>query len=272
MLSLDLAVATHRPEGILRVARMVLPPADGVRYVVSWQDHRGADIPDELKRPDVEIHRLDTVGQSLNRNNAISHCTADIILHSDDDLTYTRNAFDDIRRTFEENPGVDVATFKSIHGDLSKFPSEETELNKRLPKGYYASCIEIAFRRATAGDCRCCRELGLASERFHGGEDEMFLLSAIKRGLRCRFFPIVICEHRHESTGTKGYVTPQNLMAMGVVIGLSYPLTAVLRLPLKAWRLSRRGRSGFWRALRFTVAGAIAAPGVLRRNRDTLWT
>ncbi len=74
--TLDLLVATHRPEGILRVAQMVLPPIAGVRYVVSWQNHHDAPEPEVLKRPDVTILRFDGVGLSANRNNALANCTA----------------------------------------------------------------------------------------------------------------------------------------------------------------------------------------------------
>lgn len=270
--SLDLAVVTHGTEGIERVARMVLPPIDGVNYVVSWQNHQDAPVPASLAiRKDVEIHRFEKKGQSNNRNNAISHCRADIILHSDDDVTYFKNALNDLRRTFKEKTCLDVATFRSEHGGMTRFPQQEVKLTNKLPKGYWVACFEIAFRRETCKDLRCCPEFGLASEILHGGEDEMFLLSAIKRGLDCRFFPITICAHPHESTGTKARMTPGNLMASGCVIALSYPWSAWLRVPLKAWRIWRKGQAGFAAAFGNIIRGAMMARGVKRRNRDSLW-
>ena len=86
MLTLDIAIVTHRPEGIARVAAMNLPVIDGVRYVVSWQSHEEAPVPESLVRDDVEIHRFDGRGISLNRNHAYDHCRADIVLNADDDL------------------------------------------------------------------------------------------------------------------------------------------------------------------------------------------
>ncbi len=272
MMTLDLALATYGPDGISRVAAMVLPPAEGVRYIVSWQAHGDAPIPAELIRPDVEIHRFNLLGQSLNRNNAIEHCTADIILHSDDDLIYTASQFEEIIQVFECNPQIDVATFRSkIHDYDRIYPASVVKLREHLPKYYSVGTIEIAFRRATAGNLRCCPELGLNSPKLHGGEDEMFLMSAIRRGLDCRFFPITICEHPGASTGTKAHFTNENLQASGCVIALTRPWTAILRVPLKAWRVSRKGQASFLRALYRISRGALMAPGVLKRNHKYLW-
>ncbi|MDE5915852.1 MAG: hypothetical protein K2G71_04680, partial [Duncaniella sp.] len=59
MLTLDVLIATHTPEGILRVADMNLPVVDGVRYIVSSQDHRDAEIPMALEtRHDVTVDRF----------------------------------------------------------------------------------------------------------------------------------------------------------------------------------------------------------------------
>lgn len=271
MLTLDLAIVTHRQEGIRRVAAMRLPVMEGVRYVVSWQSHEGAPVPRELMRDDVEIHRFDGRGISANRNNALAHCRADILLFADDDISISPEGLAGVRRVYEENPEVDVATFRSEYGDMRRFPAAETDLTHGFPKGYSVSSIELSLRRATAGALRCCPELGIGSGRFLGGEDEVFLLTAIRRGLNCRFFPVTVCAHPGESTGTKRDLSDGNIRAAGVVIALSYPRTAFLRVPLKAWRLARGGRATLGRALRLTAAGALAASSLRRRNREFLW-
>lgn len=267
---MDLVIATHQPEGIARVAQQNLPVIPDVRYVVSWQAHGDAPVPAQLAgRSDVEVHRFDGKGLSANRNNAIAHCKSDILLFADDDIIYTAEGLRAVVDTFAGHPEVDLATFRSVHGDPAHFPAAETSLDRRLPKGYYATSFEIAFRRETG--LRCCPELGLGSDRLHGGEDEMVVMSAIHRGLNCRYFPLTICEHPGESTGTKSSPTAGNLRGQGCVIALQYPATAVLRLPLKAWRLWRARRSAFFPALWHLAAGALAAPGVLHRNHDSLW-
>lgn len=265
-LTLNLALITHRPEGIDRVANQNLPQVDGVRYIVSWQAHENAPVPPSLAaRPDVEIHKFDAEGLSRNRNNAIEHCTGDIILFADDDIMYSAQNLCEIITTFQENPDVDVATFRSINDSGCVYPTESTPLGLRMPKNYFVSSVEIAFRRATAGSLRCCPELGLGSPRLHGGEDEAFLLSAILRGLNVRFFPITICEHDHPSTGTKSNPSDANLRASGCIIALYYGWSRIWRIPLKAFRLAKSGRASFIRALRHLISGSLAAHNIRKQ-------
>lgn len=271
-LTLDVAISTYSPEGIKRVSSMNVPRVEGVRYVVSWQAHDNYPVPESLaSRPDVEIHRLDVLGLSHNRNNAIECCRGDIILTADDDLIYTPEGLQSIIHTFEENPEVDVATFICDHPGDSVYPSEPTDLRDPWPKGYQPGTWEISVRRSTAGARRFCPELGLASPRMHAAEDVIFLYSLIKQGYRCRFFPITICRHPAVSTGYKKNLTAEHLRAFGCSIRLMYPLTVWPRVVLKAWRVSKASQATFLRALRYIWEGALEAPAMRRRNRDTLW-
>lgn len=271
-MTLDLALITHTPQGIQRVASQNLPEVPGVSYVISWQNHDNAPIPESLaQRPDVKIHRFNALGQSLNRNNSIDLCTADIILIADDDLKYTPEGLKAVIKVFEENPEVDAATFKSISDCDKVFPAESVRLKSRLPRKYSVAAWEIAIRRDTAGFLRFHPELGLASPALHGGEDEAFILSAIKRGLNCRYFPVTIVEHDHPSTGSKSNLTDANLRALGCIVALYNPWTAFMRLPLKALRLHKSKKADFFRGLPLLISGALKAPGLLRRGKKYLW-
>lgn len=270
-MTLDLALVTYQPQGIIRVSNQKLPQVEGVRYVVSWQQHHDAPIPSDIaSRPDIIVHRFDGKGIASNRNNAIAHCSGDIILFADDDIIYTHQGLTYVINVFEDNHNLALATFKSVNDSDCCYPLNETQLYSHLPKGYYITSFEIAFRRATCGALRCHPKLGLGSPELHGGEDEVFLMNAIKHGYDCRFFPLTICTHDHPSTGTKMNPTDGNLRASGCVIALYYPWTSPLRIPLKAWRLYKSGRSAFGRAVRLLVAGAMKAPGLRRRGDETV--
>lgn len=250
---------------------MDLPVIDGVSYIVSWQDHRDTPIPPVLNRTDLKIIRYDKYGQSLNRNNAFDHCSADIILCSDDDLIYDINGLVGIIETFSAHPELDLATFhsNSPHAE-NKYPIRRCPLRIPLPKNYYVACYEIAFRRTSAQNLRCHPKLGLGSPDMHGGEDELLLLSAIRRGLNCQYIPLTICSHPQESTGTKPILTSKNIRAMGCIIALTYPVSCILRLPLKAWRIHRRGQSSLPKALLYLASGALRAP-FLFPDKKYLW-
>lgn len=261
--TLDFAIATHRPEGIERVARMLLSPTEGIRYVVSWQNHGDAPIPEAIAgRGDVEVHRFDRSGLSRNRNNALQYCRGDIIVSTDDDLIYYPDGIRQLRTAFQQQPDLDFATFRSVHANTDKFPPHQVDLKGRLPKNYYVASFEIAFRRSTAGNLRFADEFGLGSPMFHCGDDEIFLLTAMRAGYRCRFLPITVCAHPNVSTGYLSRFTPQILMGLGATIRLIYPLSFALRIPIKARRVSKNGQASFCSALRWLTVGAWRAPAI----------
>lgn len=258
-LTLDVLIATHKPEGIDRVAAMNLPSVAGVRYIVSWQDHRDKPVPTQLSlRNDVKIHRFDMKrGVSANRNNAFLHSTADIMLVADDDVIYTPDGLKAVIRSFEENPDVDYASFMYDGPNPKTYPNHECDLSV-TPRFFTQSAIEIAVRRQSpAGELRFNELFGPGATPFTAAEDAVFFLSAQRRGIRMRFFPIVIARHPDVSTGFRPINDVGNLLAEGAVIALMYPRSALLRIPLKAWRLMRRRRSTFFKALYHITRGAI---------------
>ncbi len=271
MLTLDLALITYGTDGIERVASMHLPHLDGVRYILSWQHDGGALLPEPLHRPDILVYRTDTRGAAVNRNNAIDHCTADIILFADDDIIYTADQLAKVIETFAQNPDLDLACFKATHPSGPVYPAEECSLGDPLPRGYWVSAYQIAYRRTRLGDLRCHPDFGAGAKRFIGADDELFLLAAIRRGFNCRFIPINICTHPDLSTGTTESLSPGNMRATGCYITLAYPYTFAPRLVLKAWRIRRSRQSGFFRAVRYLISGAAAAPGILRSGHRYLW-
>lgn len=271
MLTLDLAMITYGADGMKHVEAMKLPRVDGVRYVVSWQKSGDVAVPESLLRDDVIVVRTDSRGAAINRNNAIAHCTADIILFADDDLKYTSAQLEAVRKVFEDNPEVDLATFEATHPSGPKYPAAKCRLGDPLPKGYWVSAYQIAYRREAVGDLLCHPEFGAGAPKFTGADDELFLLSAIRRGLNCTFFPINICTHPDLSTGTTQTLSPGNLRAIGCYIRIAYRRTWLLRLVLKAARVVRARQAGVFKAVRYLAAGAAEAPRILKSDRRYLW-
>lgn len=270
-MTLDLALITYGSDGIDRVADMNLPHVDNVRYVLSWQQDKGQPLPESLKRNDLSVFRTDSVGAAVNRNNAIDHCTADVILFSDDDIIYTADQLLQVLEPFKNNPDLDLACFMATHPSGPTYPPSECQLTDPLPRGFWISAYQIAYRRERIADLRCHPEFGAGSKLLTGADDELFLLSAIRRGFHCRFIPINICTHPTLSTGTTTHLTPGNLRAVGCYITLAYPHSFIPRLLLKAWRVYRANQSGLFRAMRHIVSGAKEAPRILKGDRRYLW-
>ncbi len=259
-MTLDVLIATHKPEGILRVADMDLPAVDGVRYIVTWQMSGDTPVPPVLSgRPDVEIHRVSSTGLSRNRNEGISRVGADIYLIADDDLHYTASQLREVMDAFRDRPEMDIAAFMYNSGGGKKYPASETPLFP-YPKGYFPSSVEIAVRMSPrTSSLRFDSRFGLGSGVFHSGEEDIFLLTARSKGLDMRFVPIRITRHDGHSTGTGRIADSKVLHAMGALILYLHPATFPLRIPLKAMRLSRAAQAPFLRALSGLTKGAITA-------------
>ena len=132
---------------------VLLPPQEGIHYIVSYQysDERYLDLIPKLllARTDVTIFKYKGQGLSVNRNLAIEKASADLIMFADDDTHLSPNAFEEVRNVFEKYPDLDIAFFNAstyTGKPLKKYPKEEMWLTG-MPQGYTISAIEIAAKR-----------------------------------------------------------------------------------------------------------------------------
>lgn len=256
MLTLDVAIATHSPCGLEKLVQSNLPQVEGVTYVVSWQEHGDAEVPAEIAtRKDIRIYRFSGKGLSRNRNNALTHCTADIVLHADNDIHYCADGLREVMKAYETHPDMALATFRVRKPGGCVYPDGETLLNWPLPKNYWCTSFEMSIRRSALGNLLFHPELGLGADRIHGGEDDVYLCAAIRRGYECHFIPVIIGEHIGHTTGTKPSLTDGNILAQGCCIELTYGPAAHLRIILKWLRMWRSGQAPFWKGMRLMARG-----------------
>ena len=268
----QITIVTFKPEGIERIAAANLPYIDNVEYLVSWQAHQDYPLPDAIaRRDDFKVLRYNETGVANNRNNAIEHSTADIIFLMDDDLVIYPEGVKKVIEFYEENPEADVLIHKAVTAVPKHYPDRTCRIGLPLPKNYYFSMWEMSFRRSSASAIRVCPKLGAGNPEYTCGDDTVLLLSVLKRGLKTFFLPAEVVAHLHKSAGVQDNVSPGILRSMGLSIALQFPATAILRIPLKAWRTYRRQATPFFKALRHLTAGAVDAPRFIRENRDYLW-
>lgn len=242
---LDVLIATHGDDGLRRVAEMTLPAVSGVKYIVTWQTIRGGAVPVALKRDDIEIHKIPDIGLSNNRNAGIALSKSTYCLIADNDLKYSVQGLKAIIDKLDNNPEVDIATFR-YSGDYNFYPSVETDFTEYVPSGYNTVSIEIAFRVKSIGNIRFDTNFGIGG-KLTACEDGVFILDCRRAGLKCRFFPVTIVEHTGLSTGYRPIDNPHIAMAEGAYIRLAYGINGYLRVPLFAWRAWRKGRMPlFW--------------------------
>lgn len=256
-MKLDVLISTLGIGGINKVADMHLPVTEGVNYIVSWQlspSEVNTPLSSRLMRDDISVYRLEGKGLSLNRNNAIDKSTAEICLIADDDLHYTSEQLQSVIAVFGRDANLGLATFRHT-GSGKWYPGHEFDLNT-MPRGYYVSSVDIAFRREKIGRLRFNPYMGLGASELHACEEALFVYQALHMGIKCRFFPIDICHHNGTTTGLRR-VGKGVVMANGAYLSIAYPCSALLRLPLWAWRNWRHGRIKLFPAMASLLKGYI---------------
>ena len=254
---LEVQISTFGPNGLKRVGEMALPRVAGVRYLVSLQnpDNLSLTVPSSLDRPDVEIFEHADRGLSVNRNAAIEHSDADVILIADDDLEYTAEGLSYVKRVFDENPSLDFATFCYDGDDRKVYPEYEFDIKAKLPSGYYLTSFELAIRRRSLGGLRFSPHMGVGAPLFGSGEENVFMYKLTLKGLKGRFFPKVSTIHAGLTTGSRG-ATARSLQGQGAWLWIRYGwLEGFLRL----MRDVPRRNAPLFKALRYEVRGFFLA-------------
>ncbi len=237
-IKLQVLICTLGEAGIKRVAAASHPSVEEVEYLVSWQlPERDVPIPEELsKRSDFRIVKNRTRGLSKNRNLALAAASAPICLIADDDLAYEADAFRKIIETFQDNPEIDIATFKYTGTDSKSYPSETFNLSKP-PKGYFITSFEIAFRRdkIIESGIKFNEDFGIGG-KFPAGEEDIWIHDMLRYGLRGKFFPTAIARHEGATTGIRLAADPELIRTKGAVFAHTHPWTWPLRMLAHAWR------------------------------------
>lgn len=239
MTQLQILISTFGQEGIDRVAKANHPKIEGVGYLVSWQTPRGeGKVPTALIRNDFRIVSTNSRGLSRNRNNALRAASAPIVLIADDDTTFSPSAIKELIEAFNANPDVDMMFCRHLvdNDKLAKsYPSRPTSTSQ-LPRGYYFTSIEMAFRlKSIKGKVWFNECFGIGAP-LPSGEETVFAYDAMNLGLRGLIMPITICSHPGNSTGTRDSFQPPHIAAKGAVVKRVFPFTWPLRLASHALR------------------------------------
>ena len=226
-MTLDILICTI-DEGILRVPHVLMPPADGISYVVSMQytsPPKQSLVPPVLnERGDVTLTLLEGRGLSRNRNNAILHSKGDVLLMADDDCRYTPELIAHIFEAYAQHPEADVIHFQAQ--DLEGHPLHPYPAS-------FVSSVELTFRRTVT--TRFDERFGLGSQ-FCSGEEQVWMKAARQAGHTILYVPQPIVQTPSGTSGSQFLGSPAQQRSKGAMFHVVYGTAGAL------WRTAKEAR------------------------------
>lgn len=131
-------------------------------------------------------------GLSKSRNMAIRNAWGDVCLLSDDDEWFADDVEDKILSAFQENPDVGLIAFALDRKDINKtYPTEKGMLKfKQILK---TASLQVAFSREKLLKHHILFDEKMGSGTGNGGgEENMFIFSFKRKGLKMLYYPDVI--------------------------------------------------------------------------------
>lgn len=231
MTRLEVQIATHGADGLTPVLNRRYPAVDDVLYRVGWQGGCSCDVSDNMIVDGNTARSL-----TENRNRLLDCSDAEIILFSDNDISYTSEQILNLIDCFESNPDIEFICFK-LDRDDKNYPLEMFDVAEPQ-RGYFPSSCEIAVRKSFINkyNIRFDTRFGLGA-RYVCFEEMVFVNSLLKKGARGVYLPVVIGRHESRfSTGTRLELKHKVDIARGAAYALILPVSAPLRLAVQAIR------------------------------------
>ena len=214
-----------------RAANIVLPamrPDQEVLIVVQSPD--GATHPAPPARDDVRVVHLEGKGVAKSRNAAIDNARSEYLVFADDDIEFDLNSLDAVTAHFEQcTCALVLGQAVDPDGTLrKKYPSSPQWLNRinSAKAATYEMVIHVPAIKARG--IHFDENFGAGATNYLGDE-YIFIVDMIKRGLKAHFLPITMAVHPKDSSGS-GWGTREDLRARSVIFSRVFgPLAVVMR-------------------------------------------
>ncbi len=148
----------------------------------------------ELENSSVKVITTMQRGLSNSRNMLLENSDGDILIFGDDDIFYLDGYDKIITDAYEKYPSADIICFRFTQ-ELDKETRKQFSKTKKLNLFNISkiASVEITIKRQSVIDKNIKFDtlLGLGAE-FGSGEENAFLASALKKGLKILYLPYTI--------------------------------------------------------------------------------
>ncbi len=211
--------------------------------IISNQADCNGFTEEEVDGNTVTMITTATRGLSRNRNIALCHSTADIVIFSDDDLTFKNDYEQIVLGEFEKHPEADAIKFNLdciSERKISMKPIENFHKPSRIEVTSWGVCGLAVKRIALIKSGLFFNEsFGTGTENFCG-EDSIFYQELFKRKINLYASPIYIADIDQTSSSWFEGFTDKYFRVSGKILVACYPRLANLLAIRSAYRFHKR--------------------------------
>lgn len=188
-ISLQVLLSTMRQHDTSLVERMRITSDS----LIINQSAHGPSVRETRNGSTIQMLTLPERGIGLSRNTALDRATGDLCLFADDDVEYVKNYQDLVIREFQRLPRADIILFnltprlggRSLHASVRRRRLWLGSLRAGMPR--------VAARTSSlhSSGIRFSLDFGGGSP-YSAGEDTLFLLDCLRRGLAIYSAPVNI--------------------------------------------------------------------------------
>ena len=148
----------------------------------------------EYKSNKVRWFSFNERGVGLNRNNLLMRATSDIILFADDDVVYDDGYKDKVLEAFKKHPEAQMILFNVIPMPRTINPYLITKYKRiRWYNCLKYGAVRIAVRLSALRESNVYYSLLFGGgAKYYSGEDSLFLMDCIKKGMKVYAYPETI--------------------------------------------------------------------------------
>lgn len=160
------------------------------------------------KNRKIEWYCFPEQGIGLSRNNALMRASGDILLFADDDVVYTDDYSQKIKEEFERCPQADIILFNVESTDPQRIEYQNRRFHKlHIFNSLRYGTVRMAVKREQLLKKNIAFSLLFGGGTTYGsGEDTLFLVESLKKGLKLYASPVLIGKtNQRGSTWFSGY-------------------------------------------------------------------
>ncbi len=215
-----------------------------------------ADEETEIDGHRVRRLTTKTRGLAVNRDLALLHTDADIVLFADDDQVFENGYEQTVRDAFAACPAANAVKFYCASGNPARaMPNVDRFRPAKLSDVMAGGVHALAVRRALIEKYSLLFPIGMGAGRFYDcGEDSLFLKAMLDRRLGLYVSPVCLASVRQEeSTWFHGY-TEHYFITRGYLYAQLYGALADLAILRRALKKADEAKeSGFSFAKRVSL-------------------